>query len=89
MLKVSVISSDATDLCGSGLRGILEDRHSDPTQGDRRLRSYSHTAADTAGRGDQEDRLRTRKFKVNLYCLLNKNTTQFDFNRSKLDVLVH
>lgn len=43
-------------LCGSGLRGILEDRRTGPTQGDRRLRSYSHTAADTVGRGDQEDR---------------------------------
>ena len=57
---IRVIGSDLTDLCDSELRGVLEDRCSVPTPGDRRLRSYSHTAAGTAGRGDQEDTLRTR-----------------------------
>lgn len=43
-------------LCDSELRGILEDRRSGRTPGGRRLRSYSRTAAGTAGREDQEDR---------------------------------
>lgn len=46
----------AHTLCGSELRGVLEDRYTGWTQGGRRLRSHSHTAAGTAGRGDQEDR---------------------------------
>lgn len=57
---IVVISSDLTDLCDSELRGILEYRHTGLTLGDRRLRSYSHTAAGTASRGNQEDRLRTK-----------------------------
>lgn len=65
-----IISSDLADLCDSELRGILEDRCTGPTLGDRKLRSCSHTAAGTAGRADQEDRLRTRvvkRLKANLY----------------------
>lgn len=58
---VRVISSDLTDLCGSEPRGTPEDRCTGLTRGDRRLRWCSRTAAGTAGRGDQEDRLRTRE----------------------------
>lgn len=57
---VRVISSDLTDLCGSEPRGTPEDRCTGLTRGDRRLRWCSRTAAGTAGRGDREDRLRTR-----------------------------
>lgn len=57
---VRVISGDLTDLCGSEPRGTPEDRRTGLTQGDRRLRWCSRTAAGTAGRGDREDRLRTR-----------------------------
>lgn len=72
---MSLIGRDVTDLCGSGFHGILEDRHSGPTPGDRKLRSYSHTAADTANRGVQEDRLRTGRVDVKPGGLLNKTRT--------------
>lgn len=50
-----------TDLCGIELRDVPEDRCRVQSQGDRTLRSYSHTAAGTVGREDQEDMLRKRR----------------------------
>lgn len=43
-------------LCGSGLRGILEDRCRVQTPGDTRHRSDSRTAADRVVHEDQQDR---------------------------------
>lgn len=80
-----LISSDLTDLCGSGFRSIPEDRCSGPTQGGRTLRSYSHTAAGTAGRGDQEDRLRTRESGNKMFTMFSLD---FHFDSSKVHTLV-
>lgn len=73
-----------SDLCDSELRGVPEDRYTGLSQGDRKLRSYSHTAAGTASRGDQEDTLRRRftRFKTDLYgsdqdlIRINRNNTK-------------
>lgn len=58
---VRVTSADLTDLGGSGPRGTPEDTGTGLTRGDRRLRWRSRTAAGTAGRGDQEGRLREER----------------------------
>lgn len=59
--RVAVASADVTDLGGSEPPGSPEDTGTGLTQGDRRLRWRSRTAAGTAARGDQEGRLREER----------------------------
>lgn len=58
---VAVTSAHVTDLGGSEPLGSPEDTSTGLTQGDRRLRWRSRTAAGTAARGDQEGRLREER----------------------------